>query len=268
MKNNSRLVSAIALFAAMTAAILSTSVFAAGGQPPDSRRKLVLLVAEKSYDTPTSLAEFSTRYLEEDFRVVWVRGSMAAGENAFDRMDEVTDADVVLVSVVRRAPPVAQLAVLRRYVAAGKPIVGIRTAGHAFALSPGQKPPDGGADWPTWDADVIGGSYSGHYRAGPNTSATITAVHPDHPVLRGVALPFQFTHQLYKVRPLRPTAEPLLTGTLPGEAPEPVAWTFIRNNGGRTFYTSLGTTADFKNPAFTHLLHNGILWAVGVPPRK
>ena len=141
--------------------------------------------------------------------------------------------------------------------------MGIRTAGHAFALSPGQKAPAGGADWPTWDAEVIGGNYSGHYRVTPTTVATITAAKPKDPILRGVTLPFPFTYQLYKVSPLRPDAQPLLMGTLPGETPEPVAWTFTRQDGGRTFYTSLGAPGDFKNPAFKQLLRNGILWAAG-----
>lgn len=231
-------------------------------------KKLVLLVAEKSYDTPTSLATFSPLFLENDFRVVWVTGSMSTGENEFAHMEEIADADVVLVSVVRRAPPATQLDVLRRYVLAGKPIVGIRTAGHAFALSPGQKAPPGGADWPSWDADVIGGNYSGHYRAGPNISAVITAFQPSSPILRGVTLPFPFTYQLYKVSPLRPGAQVLLMGTLPNETPEPVAWTFTREDGGRTFYTSLGAPGDFKHPAFTRLLRNGILWAAGDLPAK
>jgi type 1 glutamine amidotransferase len=195
-----------------------------------------------------------------------VIGSMAPGENAFDRIEEIADADVMLVSVVRRAPPKAQLDAIRRYIMKGRPIVGIRTAGHAFALSPGQKLPAGGADWPAWDAEVIGGHYSGHYRTGP--VATITATQPDHPILRGVALPFTFNHQLYKVNPLRPGATAILIATLPDQAPEPVAWTFTHIGGGRTFYTSLGTTADFKNPAFTTLLRNGILWAAGNAGQK
>ena len=54
---------------------------------------------------------------------------------------------------------------------------------------------------------------------------------------------------------------PLLTASIPKQPAEPVAWTFTRADGGRTFYTSLGSPSDFKNDSFTRLLRNGIAWA-------
>lgn len=68
---------------------------------------------------------------------------------------------------------------------------------------------------------------------------------------------------LYEVPPLRTGAEPLHLGTVTGHPPEPVAWTFVRADGGRSFYTSLGVPADFQNPAFARLLRHGVLWAAG-----
>jgi type 1 glutamine amidotransferase len=82
-----------------------------------------------------------------------------------------------------------------------------------------------------------------------------------HPILKGVAVPFESTSTLYKNTPLKPGAQALLTGTIPGKDPEPVAWTFTRPGGGKTFYTSLGNPADFQNPSFVTLLRNGLLWA-------
>ena len=54
---------------------------------------------------------------------------------------------------------------------------------------------------------------------------------------------------------------PLLIGTIPDKPSEPVAWTFKRADGGKSFYTSLGHPSDFKNPAFRLLLANAIRWA-------
>jgi type 1 glutamine amidotransferase len=68
---------------------------------------------------------------------------------------------------------------------------------------------------------------------------------------------------LYQVSPLNPKAEVLLTGSVAGHPAEPIAWTFIRADGGRSFYTSLGAPADFEHPAFRQLLHNALLWGVG-----
>ena len=48
--------------------------------------------------------------------------------------DAIRKADVVLVSARRRLPPKADLDALREHIAAGKPVVGIRTACHAWCL--------------------------------------------------------------------------------------------------------------------------------------
>ena len=51
-----------------------------------------------------------------------------------------------------------------------------------------------------------------------------------------------------------------------GDKPvEPVAWTFTRKDGGRSFYTSLGHKSDFAQPEFCRLLRNSLLWAAALP---
>ncbi len=228
----------------------------------DARKKLVMLIAEHEYETAKTLPEFAAARLASDFRVVIVTGSLAPGENSLDPIGEVADADVLLVSVRRRTPPPAQLAAIRRHIAAGKPVVGIRTASHAFAVRKGQPLPAGHAEWTAWDAEVIGGNYTNHHGSGPSTTASLTPeARADHPILRGVTLPFASNSSLYKNTPLKPGAQPLITGTIPGQPAEPLAWTFLRADGGQTFYTSLGGPGDFQNPAFTQLLRNALLWA-------
>jgi type 1 glutamine amidotransferase len=46
---------------------------------------------------------------------------------------------------------------------------------------------------------------------------------------------------------------------------QPVAWTYQRPDGGRSFYTSLGHPADFEDPSFRRLLLNATYWAAGLP---
>jgi type 1 glutamine amidotransferase len=248
------------------AGVLLAAVCTLCAQTKDSRKKLVMLIAEPEYDTITSLPAFAAQFLAKDFRIVVASGSTAAGENSFDKIDEVADADVLLVSVRRRTPPKAQMDLIRKHIATGKPVVGIRTACHAFALAGKQPLPAGCADWPEWDAQVIGGHYTGHHGHGPTT--TMTAAKADDPILRGVALPFTSLAWFYKVSPLRDGATALLTGAIPNQPTEPVAWTFRRADGGRTFFTSLGTKEDFQNASFTRLLQNGIRWAAESPARK
>ena len=246
------------IYLMLTAAVLSA--LAASGA--DTRKKLVMLIAEHEYETATSLPEFAAKHLAKDFRVATITGSLAPGENAFESVKEIADADVLLVSVRRRTPPKAQLDAIRRHIAAGKPVVGIRTASHAFALARNQKLAEGNAEWAQFDAEVIGGNYTGHHGKGVNTRVTSSgAATEKHPILKGVTLPFESEYTLYKNTPLRPGAQSLLTGTIPGQNPEPVAWVFTRADGGKTFYTSLGGLNDFKNPSFVTFFRNGLLWA-------
>ena len=244
-------------------AVLAVALFSAcATTAADTRKKLVMLIAEHEYETATTLPEFAAKHLAKDFRVVTVTGSLAPGQTAFDGVSEIADADVLLVSVRRRTPPKAQLDAIRRHITAGKSVVGIRTASHAFALSRGQTLADGNADWPQFDAEVIGGNYANHHGKGPPTRVSLTdTANAAHPILKGVTLPFESDASLYRNTPLRSGATSLLTGTIPNQPPEPIAWTFTRPGGGRTFSTSLGAPSDFKNPSFVTLLRNGILWA-------
>ncbi len=239
--------------------LCSLLVACAAAQSPDSRPKLVLLIGDNEYETERTLPAFIDAHLKDEFRVVVVSAGTAVTNSVFDRMEEVADADVLLVSVRRRLPPKGQLDVIRRHVLAGKPVVGIRTANHAFARGRNGQP-EGGSEWPDWDRTVIGGNYSGYHPRGL-VSRMSAATTPESPLLKDVSLPFESGAWLYKVQPLQPRAQPVLLATVEGGASEPVAWTFIREDGGRTFYTSLGLPSDFENPSFAALLRNGIRWA-------
>jgi type 1 glutamine amidotransferase len=244
-------------------ALATACLVATAGHAADSRPKLVLLIAEPEYDTAVTLPAFAAEFLAQDFRVVTVTGPTTEGATAFEHAEAIADADLLLISVRRRSPPQAQFDLIRRHIMAGKPVVGIRTASHAFVLRSNQKAPDGTRDWPNWDEQVIGGHYTGHHAHGPIATLTATESQSQHPILRGVKLPFTSDAWFYKTSPLRPGAQAVLTGAIPGQPAEPAAWTFKNVGGGRTFYTSLGNPADFKNPSFQQLLRNGVLWAAG-----
>ncbi|QDU96481.1 isochorismatase family protein [Lignipirellula cremea] len=229
----------------------------------DQRPRLVIMSAEDEYETERTLPEFAAQQLGKHFSVSYLFGD-ANDRNLLPGAEEaLADADVLLVSVRRRALPPAQLDAIRQFVAAGKPVVGIRTASHAFSLR-GKPAPEGTTVWPEFDAQVFGGSYTNHY--GNQLKATVrTAPGADKALLQGVANEFPQAGSLYKAAPLAKGAATLLIGEVDGEEPEPVAWTFHRADGGRSFYTSLGAPGDFENASFVRLLVNGLHWAAGLP---
>ena len=169
------------------------------------------------------------------------------------------------MSVRRRTLPVAELDAVRAFLTAGKPLVGIRTASHAFSLPLKAVLTDPKlAVWPEFDAAVLGGHYMGHHGK-DKVAVTFAPGAEKHPILAGIAAGALLGNGgLYKNTPLEKTAAPLLIGTIAGQEPEPVGWTHLQGpKQGRVFYTSLGHADDFQNPAFRRLMRNGIAWALG-----
>ena len=71
---------------------------------------------------------------------------------------------------------------------------------------------------------------------------------------------------LYKSQPLADGATALLFGRVGERQPhEPVAWTYVRADGGRVFYTCLGHPDDFKLADVERLLMQAIDWAIANP---
>jgi len=232
----------------------------------DHRPHLVMVMAEDEYETNSTLPKFAVRHLGKKFRVTAVFGDDRE-RNHIPGLSAIKDADAVLISIRRRVLPPFDMQLLKEFVAAGKPVIGIRTASHAFSL--GKKAlPEGYTDWPEFDAQVFGGNYHGHL--GNSLTSTVQAdVELLHPILRTVTKEaFQQGYSLYNVSPLANGATVLATGKAEGHPAEPVAWTYQRADGGRSFYTSLGHPKDFANSHFQQLLLNGIHWAVGInqPP--
>jgi len=230
--------------------------------PSDTRKHWVVLIAEDEYKTDQTLVRWAREQLEKEFRVSFVF-SKADNLNSLVGLDVISQADAILVSVRRRPLPADQLNQIRSFVASGKPVLGIRTASHAFSLR-GKAPTDELADWPEFDAEVFGGNYTNHH--GNDLIATVSVTkHSDHPLVSskdfGTEI-FQSGGSLYKVSPLRPGTNVLWMGQIANQPAEPVAWTFVRADAGRSFYTSLGHESDFANDAFSALLLNAAHWLV------
>jgi len=231
--------------------------------PGDTRPHVVFVVADDEYKTETTLPPFAATHLGKDYRVSFVF-DRAGGKNELTGLGALEDADMMVVSARRRVLPAAQLAAVRRFVGAGKPVVGIRTASHAFAARAGAAVPEGHAVWDGFDAEVLGGHYVNHFKAGPKVAVATAPEAASHPILTGVDVSALSGHgALYKVTPLAASATPLLTGTIPETPSEPIAWTNLTATGGRVVYTSLGHPDDFAEPSFQRLLRNAIDWAAG-----
>lgn len=252
-----------------------TSVDFLGGEPfhfSHDHRRVVLLIGDDEYKTEISLPAFVKSDLAPLGFEVTIINADSQDKNKFPGMVEaIGKADVVFVSVRRRLPPKEELDALRAHFAAGKPIVGIRTACHAWCLRNEKEnlaaAEKGQASWPEFDPEVFGGHYTNHHANNIKSAIALVNDAKEHAILRGVAIESLVGNgSLYKVLPLADSTKPLLMGSIPDQPAEPIAWTNVAGpKHARVFNTTLGHEADFQNPAFRKLLVNALFWTLDDP---
>ena len=226
----------------------------------DNRPHVAFLVSDDHYDADKTLPAFA-QMLREQYGC-YCTVLHGQGTSDIPATGELESADCLVLYVRRLALPKAQLDRVRKYLDSGKPLVGLRTASHAFDVR--GKAKEGQAEWPEFDAQVLGGNYHGH---GPNdlgTDVAIVAEQAAHPLLRGIEpAKWHSTGSLYYTSPISSDATTLMTGSLKDRT-EPLTWTRT-DRGGRTVYTGLGHPDDFQEPQFRKLLINTIFWAMDRP---
>ena len=246
---------------------IASTVFT--GKPPfefrdDKRPLVVFLSAENEYDAADTLPAFAHELqLSHGLRCEIVQGvtdTKSKDLHYISGMEILKNADLAVVFVRRRALPADQMKYLRDFLDRGGPLIGLRTASHAFDAK-GTGPKDGHDEWAKFDPEVLGGNYHNHYGAGPKMTGSAAAGAASHPILKGVELPLLSNGSLYRANPLAASTTLLLVGTIPDKEPEPIAWT-NRYKNSRVFYTSLGHPDDFANPQFRKLLVNAAFWAM------
>jgi len=218
----------------------------------DRRPHLAMLISEDEYDTANTLPRFAAMHLQTQLKVSVIHGD-SAKRDVIPGLQAIDDADALLVSVRRRPLGSKDLQRVQAFVRAGRPVIGIRTASHAFSLRDG-KQLDGFVQWPEFDAVAFGGNYTNHY--GKDLFPTVSRAGSSAPL-------FESKGSLYKVAPLKPGTRILLNGKIEGQPEEPIAWSFVRADGGASFYTSLGHPSDFAEPVFEELLANAVMHACG-----
>ncbi len=243
----------------------------------DDKRPIVAFVAaESEYRADQRLPEFAHELLlHEGVNCEFALGKPimeGPGRHNIENLQILNDADLAVIFVRRRALPEEQMSLIKGYIESGKPLLGIRTASHAFDAKGNVAREGGGiteakeqasqwlSQWPDFDKDVLGGNYEGHY--GHLEEPTVISIVPgmeNNPVLKNVPQEgFNSPNWLYKNRPLRSeNAQVLLVGTIPNELPEPVLW--INHTGkNNVIYTSLGHWDDWDIKGFRNLMVNSV----------
>ena len=209
-------------------------------------------------------------------------------------LEHLREADLMVIATRFRNLPDEQMKEIDDYLQAGKPVVGLRTATHAFNIPTdrayahysngyhGEK-----AAWADGFGRLVLGekwiSHHGHHGK-ESTRGLIVPGAEEHPILRGIDDGAIWgPTDVYGVRlPLPGDSQPLVLGQvlagMTADAPPvegakndplmPIAWTktYSVDGGpaGRVFTTTLGAATDMVTEATRRLLVNGCYWAVGL----
>ncbi len=276
-----------------------------GSGKPGSGKKVVLVSGDEEYRSEEALPQLG-RILAKHHGfncVVLFAIDPKTGEinpnvnNNIPGLENLADADLMIIATRFRNLPPEQMAHIDGYLKKGKPVIGLRTATHAFNMD-GKHPyarygngyPGNGAEKAWADGGfgrmVLGEKWINHH-GNHGSEATRGRMAPgagDHPILTGVKDGAVFgPTDVYGVRlPLPGDSQPLLLGeVVAGMKPEdpavagkknqpmmPVAWTktYTAPGGdakGRVFTTTMGSSTDLVNEPFRRLLVNAAYWATG-----
>ncbi|HIG27838.1 MAG TPA: hypothetical protein EYQ50_08575 [Verrucomicrobiales bacterium] len=207
-------------------------------------------------------------------------------------IENLDSADMMVIFTRFRELPDDKMKHVVDFVNSGKPIMGLRTATHAFNYRRNPESPyahyhHNSREWPGgFGQQVLGDtwiSHHGHHKK-EATRGLINFEHRNHPILRGVSDIFAPT-DVYGIRNLGPDADILVLGqVLEGMKPEdkgvngkknnpmmPVVWTrsFIGESGkaSSVIGTTLGASVDLESRDLRRLLVNACYWALGLENR-
>lgn len=231
--------------------------------PSEKKPLIVFLISEDidNYEAHKTIPLFAKQLEQEcNYSTSVLLGTGDRTAFQYPDLQKLKKADAVIVFTRRVALRPKQMDLLKNYIKKGKPIIGIRTANHAFTLR--EEASLGYEDWKEFVADVLGCENRGYGPVGPGIDVKINTSDTSNGILKGLPDTWRSDANLYLVAPLLdPGIKILIQGTSDGKT-EPIAWTRNTSFGGKVFYTSLGHPSDFENPNFIKMLQNAIGWAI------
>lgn len=203
-------------------------------------------------------------------------------------LEALRSADLMIIATRFRDLPDDQMQYIIEYLDAGKPVIGMRTATHAFKIPVGKKYSKYSFNSKEWDGgfgrQILGETWISHHghHAHESTRGVVAPGVEKHPIVRGCEDIWGPT-DVYTVRlPLPGDSRPLVLGQVlegmnPSDKPlvskkndpmMPVAWTKTYQGSagqtGRVFTTTMGAATDLASEGLRRLLVNATYWCVGL----
>lgn len=208
-------------------------------------------------------------------------------QNNIPGLNNLTSADLIIIATRFRELPDEQMKYIDDYLKAGKPVIGLRTATHAFNAENKMKDSPYAkygylskeAGWEDgFGKQVLGETWIDHHgqHGKEGTRGLINGLFKENPMLNGVSDIWVPT-DVYTIKDLVADAKVLVWGQVTkGMTAEslgswektimPVAWTksYSIESGtkGKAFATTMGSSIDFLNEDLRRLIVNACYWAV------
>ena len=200
-------------------------------------------------------------------------------------LETLQTADLMIIATRFRNLADEQMRHIVDYVEAGKPLIGMRTATHAFNIPAGAK--FGRYGWKSeaeefeggFGRQVLGETWIAHHGKHKQEATRGVIADPDHPIARGIGEgDIWGPSDVYRVRlPLPGDSRPIVLGAvLTGMDPEdppvsderndpmmPIAWTRSFREG-RVFTTTMGAATDLLSAGVRRMLVNAAYWCLGL----
>ncbi|MFN0180219.1 MAG: ThuA domain-containing protein [Gemmatimonadales bacterium] len=261
-----------------------------GSDGPGAGKHIVLIAGDHEYRSEEllpALGRILARRLgfkASVFFTLDTAGFIEPGSSRIGGLDALKTADLLIMAIRFQDFPAEQMQHIVDYLDRGGPVIGLRTATHAFQIKDGPFAryswDYSGADYPSgFGEQVLGETWVGHYGTNHEQSSRVLP-HADraaHPILRGVG-DIHVQSGGYQAYP--PDGSEVLAlgqvlnGMEPSAPPDtskeqlPVVWTrtYQGTNGqsGRVFTSTHGASEDLLNAGFRRMLVNATLWALGM----
>lgn len=206
-------------------------------------------------------------------------------------LEALKDANLMIIATRFRSLPDDQMKLIVDYIESGRPVIGMRTATHAFKIPKGQTYSK--YSWDNADAtsyeqgfgrQVLGETWISHHgkHGSESTRGLFAKGQEQHPILKGIKDgQIWGPTDVYGVRlPLPGDSTPLVLGQIlegmksddaaakdaRNEPMMPVAWTktYHSKSGkpARVFTTTMGSATDLQNEGVRRMLLNASLWCL------
>jgi hypothetical protein len=251
-----------------------------GKDGPGKGKKIVLIAGDEEYRSEEAmpmLGKLLSQHHGFDCTVVFSIDKETGIINPNNQknipgLEALDSADLMIISTRFRQLPDDQLAHIGKFLNAGKPVIGLRTATHAFTGSSKFE----NLKWGEFGLRILGEKWVSHHgkHKVQGCLGVPNPAHANNPILRGVKHAFA-SSDVYGVIHLMPADKILLRGAVtesldPSSKPidgeknnpmMPLAWLheYTAPNGstkGQSFCTTAGAAADLVNADLRRLVVN------------